>query len=192
MRIFLRLLVGSLLLGGLVGTLSAGRAQTSDTTDLRRDRAALEKGDREEGKTTKTEFDPSEAVRLQAGADEGHERLQDAIDRLYPYALTLFEPGDEKREARIVEMGVREEALGALRAAWHDRVDDYLGSLGLRVPPLEPPERSDGHVSPTDLPDHVGRDGDHTDHWPALFAEMTGTYEDLGRDHATRIMDDDE
>ncbi|PSP66084.1 phenylacetate-CoA oxygenase subunit PaaI [Halobacteriales archaeon QS_1_69_70] len=127
-----------------------------------------------------------------AGSEDGHERLQDALDRLYPYALTLFEPGDGTTDARIVEMGVRERSLGALRESWHDRVDDYLGSLGLRVPPLEPSERADGHVSPTDLPDHVGREGDHTDHWPALFAEMTGTYEDLGRDHATRIMDDDE
>jgi ring-1,2-phenylacetyl-CoA epoxidase subunit PaaC len=127
-----------------------------------------------------------------AEAEEGHERLQDALERLYPYALTLFEPGDETMEARIVEMGVREEALGALRAAWHDRVDAILGSLDLHVPPLDLPEQYDGHVSPADLPDHVGRDGDHTDHWAALFAEMTGTYEDLGRDHATRIMDDDE
>ena len=65
-------------------------------------------------------------------------------------------------------------------------------SCGSRGGTRRPSERSDGHVSPTDLPDHVGRDGDHTDHWPALFAEMTGTYEDLGRDQATRIMDDDE
>jgi len=119
---------------------------------------------------------------------EGQEALQDAIDRLYPHALTLFEPIDEETEARIVDMGVREASLVDLRAAWHDRIAEFLGSVDLRVPPLSRPE----HVSPTDLPDHVGRDGDHTDHWPALFDEMTETYETLGRDHATHIMHEDE
>ena len=127
-----------------------------------------------------------------AGAEDGHVRLQDALDRLYPYALTLFEPGDDAMEARIVEMGVRDEPLVELRESWHDRVDAILGSLDLHVPPLDLPEQYDGHVSPTGLPGHVGRDGDHTDHWPALFAAMTETYEALERDHATRIMDGDE
>ena len=131
---------------------------------------------------------------LERLADDGEsqEALQDAIDRLYPHALTLFEPIDEETEARIVDMGVREASLVDLRAAWHDRIAEFLGSVDLRVPPLARPEQYDRHVSPTDLPDHVGRDGDHTDHWPALFDEMTETYETLGRDHATHIMHEDE
>jgi len=127
-----------------------------------------------------------------AADDDGHAALQDAIDRLYPHALTLFEPVDEDTEARIIDMGVREESLVELRAAWHDRVAEFLGSLDLRVPALDLPEQSDLQVSPTDLPDAVGRDGNHTDHWPALFDEMTETYEALERDHATDIMHDDE
>ncbi len=129
--------------------------------------------------------------RLTDDAD-GHERLQAALDRLYPHALTLFEPIDEDTEDRIVEMGVRDEPLVELREAWHDRVESFLDTVGLEAPALELPEGSDGHVSPADLPAHVGRDGDHTDHWPTLFAEMTETYDELERDHATRIMVDDE
>ncbi|PSP45708.1 phenylacetate-CoA oxygenase subunit PaaI [Halobacteriales archaeon QH_10_70_21] len=127
-----------------------------------------------------------------AGDEEGRERFQAALDRLYPHALTLFEPVDEATEARIVEIGVREESLVALREAWHDRVQAGLGDVGLEVPSLDRHEGPDGHVPPADLPDHAGRDGDHTDHWPALFDEMTETYEELGRDYATHIMDDDE
>jgi ring-1,2-phenylacetyl-CoA epoxidase subunit PaaC len=135
----------------------------------------------------------AEAWLERLGDDEdAHAQLQDALDRLYPHALTLFEPVDEATAARIVDLGVRDAPLVGLRAAWHDRVAEFLGSLDLQVPPLDPPEQSDGHVSPAELPEHLGRDGDHTAHWPELFAEMTETYEALERDHATRIMHDDE
>ncbi|MFC7134804.1 MULTISPECIES: 1,2-phenylacetyl-CoA epoxidase subunit PaaC [Salinibaculum] len=127
-----------------------------------------------------------------AADDEGHEELQAALDRLYPYALTLFEPSDEDVEETIMELGLRDEELVGMRDEWHDRVSSYLESIGLAVPELDLPEQYDIHVSPDDLPEHVGRDGDHTDDWPPLLDEMTATYEELGRDYATRIMDDDE
>ena len=124
--------------------------------------------------------------------EEGRERLQAALDELYPYALTLFEPGDEALEERLLDLGVRDDALVELRDAWHDRVSGFLADLGLAVPDLDLPEQYDVHVSPTGLPAHVGRDGDHTEHWPDLHAEMTETYRDLERTHATRIMAEEE
>ncbi|WP_340100018.1 1,2-phenylacetyl-CoA epoxidase subunit PaaC [Salinibaculum salinum] len=127
-----------------------------------------------------------------AADDEAREKLQDALDRLYPYALTLFEPSDEDIEETIMELGLRDEELVGLRDEWYDRVSSYLESIGLEVPELDLPEQYDIHVSPDQLPEHVGRDGNHTDDWEALLDEMTNTYEELGRDYATRIMDDDE
>ena len=125
-----------------------------------------------------------------AAEEQGRKRLQAALDRLYPHALTLFEPVDADAEARVVEMGVREASLADLREAWDDRVRSTLEGHGLEVPPLEPD--ADGRPSPERLPGHVGRDGDHTEHWPALLDEMTATYEKLERDYAKHIMESDE
>jgi ring-1,2-phenylacetyl-CoA epoxidase subunit PaaC len=127
-----------------------------------------------------------------AADDDGRERLQEAVDRLYPYALTLFEPTDEDVEERVVELGLRDEALVELRGEWHDRVSGFLESVGVGVPEMDLPAQYDVHVSPAGLPEHVGRDGDHTDAWADLHDEMTETYEELGRDYATQIMDEDE
>ena len=124
--------------------------------------------------------------------EEGRESLQAALDRLYPYALTMFEPADEDLEARILELGVREDALVELRDEWHDRASSFLESVGLEIPALDLPDQYDVHVSPSDLPEHLGRNGDHTDHWAALHEEMTGTYQELGRDYATKIMQDED
>ncbi|MFD1562687.1 1,2-phenylacetyl-CoA epoxidase subunit PaaC [Haloarchaeobius amylolyticus] len=127
-----------------------------------------------------------------AADDEGRENVQDAVDRLYPYALTLFEPTDEDVEATIVESGLRGEDLVELRDTWHDRVSDFLESIGIEVPGLDLPDQYDVHISPDELPEHLGRDGDHTEHWESLLDEMTEAYDELGRDYATHIMDDDE
>ena len=137
-----------------------------------------------------------EAIKRRAGPREfspekqGRQRLQAALDRLYLHALTLFEPVDADAETGVVEMDVREASLADLRGAWDDRARSTLEGHGLEVPPLEP--GADGRPSPERLPDHVGRDGDHTEHWPALFEEMTATYEKLERDYAKHVMDSDE
>ena len=127
-----------------------------------------------------------------AADDEGRQSLQDAVDRLYPYALTLFEPVDEDVEQRIVELGLRDTPLVELRDEWHDRVSGFLESIGVGVPDFDLPEQYDVHVSPSDLPEHVGRDGNHTEDWEQLLDEMTETYDELGRDYASTIMTQDE
>lgn len=104
-----------------------------------------------------------------AGDDEGRERLQAAVDRLFPHALSLFAPGD--REDAIVDYGFRTESLADLRAAWLDVVVPTLEARDLRVP--EPEE--------VDRPTAVGRDGSHTDAWRDLYEEFTRTYDELDR-----------
>ncbi|MFB6121022.1 MAG: 1,2-phenylacetyl-CoA epoxidase subunit PaaC [Halobacteriaceae archaeon] len=126
-----------------------------------------------------------------AADDDGRENIQAAVDRLYPYALTLFEPTDKEVEATIVDQGLRGEDLVELRDTWHDRVADFLESIGIEVPGMDLPDQYDVHISPNDLPEHVGRDGDHTEHWAVLLDDMTEAYDYLDRDYATHIMDDE-
>ncbi|MFC4541278.1 1,2-phenylacetyl-CoA epoxidase subunit PaaC [Halosolutus amylolyticus] len=142
-----------------------------------------------------------------ADGEEGHERLQDALDRLFPHALTLFEPcapprgasasGDEPRavdvEADIVDLGLRDTTLEELGEEWLSIVVPYLESLDLTVPASG---RSDAdtdefefEVTREMLPEARGRDGSHTDAWFDLYDEFTHTYRDLGRSDTTKIMD---
>jgi ring-1,2-phenylacetyl-CoA epoxidase subunit PaaC len=110
--------------------------------------------------------------------EDGRERLQAAVDRLYPHALTLFEPTDEDLEARVDDLGLRTRTLGDMREEWAETTTPFLDSLGVDVP---------GDADPA-VP--TGRDGDHTDAWPDLYDEFTRTYRELGRDRADRIMTD--
>ncbi|WP_137287460.1 1,2-phenylacetyl-CoA epoxidase subunit PaaC [Halorussus salinisoli] len=110
--------------------------------------------------------------------DQSRERVQSALDRLFPYALTLFAPADEEVEARIDDLGLRTESLADMREEWLDTVVPYLEDLGLDVD------------EDADLPDDVGRDESHTDDWDDLWDEFTRTYRELDRTEATRIMKD--
>jgi ring-1,2-phenylacetyl-CoA epoxidase subunit PaaC len=102
-----------------------------------------------------------------SGGEESHGRVQDAIDRLFPYALTLFEPTEH--EDAILEEGVRTRSLDDIRADWLDEVVAYLESLDFEVPDPED----------TDLPENVGRDRSHTENWFDLHDEFTATYDEL-------------
>ena len=112
--------------------------------------------------------------------DEGRERVQAAVDRLFPYALTLFVPTDH--EESIVELGLRTESLDDLREEWLDRVVPYLGSLG-----IDAPINRSGEVT-AELPENVGRDGSHGPEWAELHDDMTRSYRALGRDYTHQIM----
>lgn len=125
-----------------------------------------------------------------ADGDEGSERLQDAVDRLFPHALTLFEPVDEELEATIVEAGFRDASLGELREEWLSIVVPYLDDLELETPASEIIHYDDWDFEVTEdvLPAERGRDGSHTDAWEQLYDEFTNTYRELGRTNATKIM----
>jgi len=111
--------------------------------------------------------------------DEGaSERVQAAIDHLYPYALTLFEPvGDI--EADIEELGIRTASLDEMRTEWEERITSFLTDLGFAVP------------TDADPATPVGRDNEHTAHWHDLHEEMVSSYHNLGRHEATKLMDDE-
>jgi ring-1,2-phenylacetyl-CoA epoxidase subunit PaaC len=110
-----------------------------------------------------------------SGGGESHERVQQAVDRLFPYALTLFAP--TRFEDEILDAGVRTRSLSAMRADWLDEVVPYLESLDVVVPQPDAVQR----------PDAVGRDGSHTADWDALHEEFTGTYHELGFDEPVTL-----
>jgi len=110
--------------------------------------------------------------------EDGIRKLQDAVDRLFPDALTLFEPTDEAVDERIDELGLRTRSLDDMREAWLDTVVPYLKDLGLTVD------------ADADVPEDVGRDQSHSDAWFDLQAEFTNTYRRLDRKQANRIMKD--
>jgi ring-1,2-phenylacetyl-CoA epoxidase subunit PaaC len=107
--------------------------------------------------------------------EDGRERVQAALHRLYPHALGLFEPAGDVEEI-VDDLGVRDRSLDEMREEWETRVHGTLEGIGIDVPD-------------SDAAAPVGRDGEHTDHWPELHDEMTATYRELGRDTATLIMD---
>ena len=123
-----------------------------------------------------------------AGTDDGRDRVQAAVDRLFPHALTLFEPVDPDVEARIDEYGIRTRSLEALKDEWLETVVPVLEDQGIEVPVSDDGDTTE--VADTDLPEVRGRDGSHTDAWFDLFEEFTHTYRELGRDRADRIMPD--
>lgn len=125
---------------------------------------------------------------------DGHERIQTALDRLFPHALTLFVPAVPPRlgthdedldalevEATIVDLGLRPVQLDEIADTWLEVVTATLEGLDLTVP-------VDGEVTDAALPAVRGRDGAHTDAWYDLYDEFTFTYRDLGRTDTTRIM----
>ena len=124
-------------------------------------------------------------LRRLVSGEEGRERIQEAVDRLFPYALTLFEESEVDED--IDELGIRTRSLADMRAEWIETVTGTLTDIGIDA---RAPETEDGQVVAAELPDHVGRDGDHTDHWASLYGEITNTYDELGRDHAARLMED--
>ncbi|QIB73951.1 phenylacetate-CoA oxygenase subunit PaaC [Halogeometricum borinquense] len=129
-------------------------------------------------------------LRRLVSSDEGRRRVQAATDRLFPYALTFFEPAADapEAEAAIDELGVRTRTLADMREEWLETVTETMTEIGidLRTPEID----DDGNVSADALPEHLGRDGDHTDHWQVLFDDFTEAYREMGLHEATRLMKD--
>jgi ring-1,2-phenylacetyl-CoA epoxidase subunit PaaC len=109
---------------------------------------------------------------------EATTKVQDAVDRLFPHALTLFVPTEH--EERVVDLEIRPRSLPELREEWAAIVGGFLQGIGVELP--DPAELK--------LPDVRGRDGTHTDDWERQYNEMTYTYRMLERTEARRLMAD--
>lgn len=93
---------------------------------------------------------------------ESNQRLQTAMDELYPIAFSLFEPTS-------YEQALKEEGIcpseAELEARWVDAITNLSLQSGLKLPEV------------TDRTAHYGgRQGKHTAHLDKLLAEMTEVF----------------
>lgn len=95
-------------------------------------------------------------VRLGDGTDQSHQRMQAAVDRLWPYTAELFE-GDDVEKTLAAE-GIAVEP-STLKPRWGLAIAEVLSSATLTVPP-------------TLWSSHGGRRGVHTEGFGFLLAEM--------------------
>ncbi len=95
-------------------------------------------------------------IRLGDGTDESHRRVQEALDRLWPYAGEMLEA--DPLDQNMAEMGVGAD-LGQVSKAFHGYLDLVLPRATLKLPPEAPYQGG-------------GKQGRHTEHMDYLLAEM--------------------
>ena len=95
-------------------------------------------------------------VRLGDGTDDSRARIQDSLDRLWPYTGELF-AADDVDEAFRAEFGGPD--LAALYDQWRVRLGDLLREATLRTP-------EEGWMA------SGGKQGRHSEHLGYLLAEM--------------------
>lgn len=95
-------------------------------------------------------------IRLGDGTPGSHERVQQALDRLWPFTNELFDGDDVDRAVAEAGIGPAPESL---QAAWTRRVDEVLAEATLPRPP------------PTKF-GWYGKQGRHGEHLGYLLADM--------------------
>ena len=95
-------------------------------------------------------------VRLGDGTSESRARVQDALERLWPYTAELFAQDELDRE--MTDCGIA-PGLAEIGSAWSVRIDALLAEATLDRPP-ERPYR------------WFGKRGEHSEHLGYILAEM--------------------
>jgi ring-1,2-phenylacetyl-CoA epoxidase subunit PaaC len=98
-------------------------------------------------------------TQIAKGNEEGKQRLQTALNSVFPMALTLFEPTDW--EEALAQAGISPTET-QLQADWLQRITPLLEEANLEIPPI-----------PKTNPYIGGRKGYHTDYLDDLLQEMT-------------------
>jgi ring-1,2-phenylacetyl-CoA epoxidase subunit PaaC len=95
-------------------------------------------------------------VRLGDGSEESHERVQRALDSLWPYTVELF--AEDELDKAMADQGVAPR-LAEVKSAWQRRIDEILAEATL--------------LRPKDRP-HAwhGKRGQHSEHLGYILAEM--------------------
>jgi ring-1,2-phenylacetyl-CoA epoxidase subunit PaaC len=95
-------------------------------------------------------------VRLGDGSEESHERVQRALDSLWPYTVELF--AEDELDKAMADQGVAPR-LAEVKSAWQRHIDEILAEATL--------------LRPKDRP-HAwhGKRGQHSEHLGYILAEM--------------------
>jgi ring-1,2-phenylacetyl-CoA epoxidase subunit PaaC len=95
-------------------------------------------------------------VRLGDGTAESHERVQSALDTLWPYTVELF--ASDQLDQAMAEQGIA-PPLTEIHTAWSARLDEILSEATLTRPAERP---------------HAwhGKRGQHSEHLGYILAEM--------------------
>jgi len=100
---------------------------------------------------------------LSAGNADSKQRMQQALERVWPLALTIFEPGPFENTLREENLFAGEDAL---QSKWEEAVMPVLQEAG-----LEPPTTDKDNIP------YGGRKGIHGEDFLALLKEMREVYE---------------
>jgi ring-1,2-phenylacetyl-CoA epoxidase subunit PaaC len=95
-------------------------------------------------------------IRLGDGTDESHARMQDALDRLWPYAGEMFFA--DEVDVRLAHEGIMPDPAG-LRGAWDTTVTEILAEATLTRPE-------------SDFFHKGGKQGRHSEHLGHLLTSM--------------------
>jgi ring-1,2-phenylacetyl-CoA epoxidase subunit PaaC len=95
-------------------------------------------------------------IRLGDGTDESKKRMQDAVDKIWPYTREMFEPDAVGRQASVAGLG---PCWSELQQAWSKDVEGVLQHAGLQAPALTP------YLS-------TGKQGRHSEHMGFLLADL--------------------
>lgn len=110
--------------------------------------------------------------RLASRSPDSRERLEAALQALWPDALGLFEelPG----EPELIAEGILPTSMSALCASWLEQVAPYFDNLDLPFPARK--DEHKGLYVPTVAAVYGGRRGEHTEEFTTLREEMTSVY----------------
>jgi ring-1,2-phenylacetyl-CoA epoxidase subunit PaaC len=95
-------------------------------------------------------------IRLGDGTGESHTRVQQALERLWPYTIELTEPDDVDHE--MIDAGIA-PPIQPLRAAWSARVDGILAEATIERP------------APASFR-WFGKQGRHSEHLGYILADL--------------------
>ncbi len=100
---------------------------------------------------------------LAEGNEESKTRIQNALNKAYPMALSLFEPSEFDKELSEAEIFSGEDEC---RTIWEKEVGAVILEAGLEIPQVSDTEEYYG-----------GRSGKHTEHLQPLLDEMTEVFQ---------------
>jgi ring-1,2-phenylacetyl-CoA epoxidase subunit PaaC len=86
--------------------------------------------------------------RLAAAPAEARDRLVDALQRLWPDAMTIFSSLPD--EDRLLAEGILPEPMATLRERWLAQLRPLFAELGLPAPPADVAPEADGRTRRTD------------------------------------------